>query len=82
MRDVFDQENVFWQTGEFGKIDFGGGGTIAPFAAAYGMQVVDCGVALLSMHAPHELASKADVYETYRAYRAFLRSGARLEDYL
>ena len=46
------------------------------------MQVVDCGVALLSMHAPHELASKADVYETYRAYRAFLRSGARLEDYL
>ncbi len=82
VRDVFDQENVFWQTGEFGKIDFGGGGTIAPFAAAYGMQVVDCGVALLSMHAPHELASKADVYETYRAYRAFLRSGARLEDYL
>lgn len=82
VRDIFDGEQVFWQTGEFGKIDFGGGGTIAPFAAAYGMQVVDCGVALLSMHAPHELASKADVYETCRAYRAFLNSGARMEDYL
>lgn len=81
VRDVFDGAGIAWQTGEFGKIDFGGGGTIAPFAAAYGMEVLDCGVALLSMHAPWELASKADVYETSRAYAAFLSSDARIEDY-
>lgn len=81
LRDVFDDAGVYWQTGEFGRIDLGGGGTIAPFAAAYGMQVVDCGVALLSMHAPCELASKADVYEACRAYRAFMKSGADLSRY-
>lgn len=81
IRDVFDGAGVTWQTGEFGRIDFGGGGTIAPFAAVYGMEVLDCGVALLSMHAPWELASKADVYETSRAYAAFLGSNARIEDY-
>ena len=81
VRDVFDGAGIAWQTGEFGKIDFGGGGTIAPFAAAYGMEVLDCGVALLSMHAPWELGSKADVYETSRAYAAFLSSDARIEDY-
>ena len=81
IRDVFDGAGVTWQTGEFGRIDLGGGGTIAPFAAAYGMEVLDCGVALLSMHAPWELASKADVYETSRAYAAFLGSDARIENY-
>ena len=81
IRDIFDDAGITWQTGEFGKIDFGGGGTIAPFAAAYGMEVLDCGVALLSMHAPWELASKADVYETSRAYAAFLGSSARMETY-
>lgn len=82
LRNVFDEAGVYWQTGEFGKIDFGGGGTIAPFAAAYGMEVVDCGVALLSMHAPYELASKADAYEAYRAYRAFLESELELGSYM
>ena len=82
IRKLFDDAGVYWQTGEYGKIDFGGGGTIAPFAAAYGMEVVDCGVVLLSMHAPYELASKADIYETYRAYRAFLESGLELEKYM
>ena len=82
LRDVFDEAGVYWQTGEFGRIDLGGGGTIAPFASAYGMQVVDCGVALLSMHAPYELSSKADVYEAYRAYGAFLRSGIDWKKYL
>ncbi len=82
IRDIFDNADVYWQTGEYGKIDFGGGGTIAPFAASYGMEVVDCGVVLLSMHAPYELASKADIYETYRAYRAFLESGFELRQYM
>lgn len=81
MRDILDDEGVSWQAGEFGKIDQGGGGTIAPFAAAYGMQVLDFGVPLLSMHAPYELASKADVYEAYRAYKAFLKSSADLKKY-
>ena len=71
LRKVFDEEKVIWQTGEMGKIDFGGGGTVGPFAAAYGMQVAECGTALLSMHAPYELASKSDIYETYLAYCAF-----------
>lgn len=55
-----------------GKVDFGGGGTIAYIMANYGMNVIDSGVALLSMHAPWEVASKADVYESYKAYKAFL----------
>ena len=81
MREILDSEGIPWQAGEFGKIDQGGGGTIAPFAAAYGMQVLDFGVALLSMHAPYELASKADVYEAYRAYKAFLKSDTDLKKY-
>lgn len=71
VRSAFAKHNVRWQTGEMGKIDLGGGGTISHMAARYGMSVVDCGVPLLSMHAPFELAAKTDVYETYRAYRAF-----------
>lgn len=82
LRDVFDGEKICWQTGEYGKIDLGGGGTIAPFAATYGMQVADFGVPLLSMHAPFELASKADIYETYRAYHAFYTSQRTIETYL
>ena len=82
MRDVFDDAQVQWQTGGYGRIDLGGGGTIAPFAARYGMHVLDCGVALLSMHALYELSSKADVYETARAYAAFLKSGADIKKYL
>lgn len=72
LRSIFNNENVVWQTGELGKVDLGGGGTIAYILAAYGMEVIDCGVALLSMHAPWEIASKADIYDTYKAYKAFL----------
>ena len=82
LRDVFDAEDICWQTGEYGRIDLGGGGTIAPFAAAYGMQVADFGVPLLSMRAPYELSSKADLYEAFRAYRAFLASPRTIEAYL
>lgn len=72
LRDIFNDNGVVWQTAELGKVDEGGGGTIAYILAEYGMEVVDCGVALLSMHAPWEIASKADIYETYKAYKAFL----------
>lgn len=73
VRQIFDREGVIWQTGELGAVDQGGGGTIAYILAKYGAEVVDCGTGMLSMHAPVELASKADAYETYRAYRAFLK---------
>lgn len=73
LRQIFQKDGVIWQTGELGKIDAGGGGTIAYILAEYGAEVVDCGTGMLSMHAPIELASKADAYETYRAYRAFFR---------
>ncbi|MBQ8164847.1 MAG: aminopeptidase [Clostridia bacterium] len=68
----FDSEGIKWQINEMGKADAGGGGTIAQFMADKGIEVLDCGVALLSMHAPYELASKADIYWTYRAYKNFL----------
>ncbi|MDU2557628.1 MAG: aminopeptidase [Anaerococcus prevotii] len=71
IRLAFDKGEAIWQTGELGKIDQGGGGTIAYILAEYGMQVVDCGTPVISMHAPLELVSKADVYETYRAYKSF-----------
>ena len=82
LRDTFDNAGVCWQVGEMGRIDLGGGGTIAPFAAQYGMSCVDCGPALLSMHAPYELTSKADAYETFRAYRAFFESRQPIGIYL
>ena len=69
---LFDEHEIPWQVGELGKVDQGGGGTIAKFFANYGMQVIDCGVAVLSMHACFEVTSKADVYNTYRAYHCFL----------
>jgi len=56
---------------ELGKVDEGGGGTVAKYLAIYGMDIVDCGTPLLGMHSPYEVASKADVYETFRAYKAF-----------
>lgn len=73
IRDLFDKNKIVWQTGELGKVDQGGGGTIAKFLASYGMDVVDCGPALLSMHSPFEVASKPDVYMTFKAYGAFYR---------
>ena len=72
IRACMDAAGVAWQTAELGKVDQGGGGTIAYILANYGMQVIDCGVPVLSMHAPWEVASKADLFEAYRAYQAFL----------
>ncbi|MCM1091080.1 MAG: aminopeptidase [Butyrivibrio sp.] len=77
IRDIFDREKINFQTAELGKVDLGGGGTIAYILALYGMNVIDSGVAVMNMHAPWEATSKADVYETYRGYRAFVE-GARL----
>lgn len=74
LRNIFDQNHAHYQTAELGKVDAGGGGTIAYIAALYGMNVIDCGVAVLSMHAPWEVTSKADVYEAQRCYVAFLRN--------
>ena len=72
VRKIFDDNNIIWQTGELGKVDQGGGGTIAYILANLGAEVVDCGTSMLSMHAPIELVSKADAYMTFKAYRAFL----------
>ncbi|NFT07270.1 aminopeptidase [Clostridium botulinum] len=72
LRRIMEKHDVSIQTAELGKVDAGGGGTIAYILAQYNMEVIDCGVALLNMHAPWELASKADIYETMRGYRAFL----------
>jgi len=74
LRGVFKREGVVWQSGQLGKVDEGGGGTVAKFLAAHGMEIVDCGTPLLSMHSPFEIASKADLYMTFKAYRAFLRA--------
>lgn len=73
LRRVFDKNQVAFQMTEMGKIDVGGGGTIAYILAQFGMEVIDGGVAVLCMHAPWEVSSKADVYEAYRAYCAFLK---------
>lgn len=72
IRAIMDKHNVSWQTSELGKVDQGGGGTIAYILAEYNMQVIDCGVALQNMHAPWEVASKADIFETKKGYYAFL----------
>ena len=67
-----DSNDVNYQTAELGKVDQGGGGTIAYILGNYGMNVIDAGVAVLNMHAPWEIISKADLYEAYRAYKVFL----------
>ena len=74
VRRVMDDAGVAFQTAELGKVDAGGGGTIAYIPAKYGMDVIDSGVAVLSMHAPWEVTSKADIYEARRGYEAFLRN--------
>lgn len=71
LRKAFDDAKVEYQTAELGRIDAGGGGTIAYIPAAYGMDVIDIGVPILNMHAPYEVSSKADVYETTKCYKAF-----------
>lgn len=73
VRTLFDQKGIIWQPGEIGKVDLGGGGTVALYFANLGIEVIDCGLALLSMHAPFEIASKIDIYVTYKAYIEFLK---------
>ena len=72
IRRILEDKKVAYQTAELGKVDVGGGGTIAYIMALYGMEVIDCGVAVLNMHAPWEIVSKADVYETKKGYMVFL----------
>ncbi len=73
LRNAFDEKNISYQTAELGKVDAGGGGTIAYIMALYGMDVIDCGVAIMSMHAPWEVSNKEDIYQTVLGYRAFLQ---------
>lgn len=73
IRCIMEKNKVAYQTAELGKVDIGGGGTIAYILSLYGMEVVDCGVAVLNMHAPWEATSKADIYETKKGYMAFLK---------
>ncbi|MDR0992240.1 MAG: aminopeptidase [Ruminococcus sp.] len=72
VRSVFENAGVIFQTGELGKVDFGGGGTVAAYLANLGMDVIDIGVPVLSMHSPFELTAKTDVYEAYKGFKAFL----------
>ena len=74
LRNIMDNHNVHFQMSELGKVDAGGGGTIAYIMSLYGMEVIDCGVAVLNMHAPWEVTSKADIYDTYKCYKAFLKN--------
>ena len=74
LRKIMDDGKVYYQTSELGKVDAGGGGTIAYILANYGMNVIDSGIAVLNMHAPYEIISKADLYETYRGYKEFLKN--------
>ena len=71
VRKLFNDHKIIWQTGELGKVDQGGGGTIAMYAANLGIDVIDCGLAVLSMHAPFEITSKMDIYTIYNAYKVF-----------
>lgn len=74
IRAVMDEAKIHYQTAELGKVDQGGGGTIAYILGNYNMDVIDAGIAVLNMHAPMEIVSKVDVYETYQAYKAFLKN--------
>jgi len=74
IRAMLNKENIPWQTGELGKVDKGGGGTVAKFFSRLGMEVIDLGPAVLSMHSPYEVTSKVDIYSSYLAYVAFLKS--------
>ncbi|MCX5806381.1 MAG: aminopeptidase [Proteobacteria bacterium] len=74
IRSLFDREDIVWQTGEMGKIDAGGGGTVAKHLAVYGMDIIDCGTPVLAMHSPFEISNKLDIYETFRAFTVFFKS--------
>ena len=77
LRKIMDDHDISWQTAELGRVDLGGGGTIAYICALYGMEVIDSGVPVLSMHAPEEIINKADLYEAIRAYTVFLTDMAQ-----
>ncbi len=77
IRSMFEKDKINFQTCELGKVDLGGGGTIAYILALYGMNVIDAGVAVLNMHAPFEATSKADIYETYRGYVSFIKNAGK-----
>ena len=70
---IMDDAGVYWQIGELGAVDMGGGGTVARYVAEFNIDVVDLGVPILSMHSPFELASKLDIYNTYKAFAAFIK---------
>lgn len=74
LRRLFNEKEIIWQPAELGKVDQGGGGTIAQYIANLGVEVIDCGVAVLSMHSPFEITSKIDVYTIYKAYKAFMEN--------
>ena len=74
IRKIFQEHGVVWQAGQLGKVDEGGGGTIAKYLAVHGLEIIDCGTPLLSMHSPFEVASKADLYMTFKAYLAFFNA--------
>ena len=71
IRNIFEKNNIRYQISELGRVDIGGGGTIAYILANKGIDVIDCGVPVLSMHSPYEVTSKFDIYEAYRGYTAF-----------
>jgi len=74
IRTLLNKEKIPWQTGELGKVDKGGGGTVAKYFSRLGTEVIDLGPAVLSMHSPYEVTSKVDIYSAYLAYHAFLKS--------
>jgi aspartyl aminopeptidase len=74
IRGVLTRSDIVWQVGELGKIDEGGGGTVAKYLAEYGMDIIDMGAPVLTMHSPFEISSKLDIYEAYRAFKAFFAS--------
>ena len=74
LRKILDDKEIRYQTSELGKVDRGGGGTIAYILANYGMEVIDSGIAVQNMHAPYEVSSKVDIYEARLAYETFLRN--------
>ena len=74
VRNIFENNDIQYQLSELGKVDVGGGGTIAYILANKGMDVIDCGIPVLSMHAPSEVTSKFDIYEAHRAYEAFYKA--------
>ena len=73
VRKMLDDNGIIWQTAELGRVDAGGGGTVAKFIAKLNIDVIDIGVPVISMHAPYELISKADLYSTYEAFVAFVK---------